>query len=61
MRTSEDRAQAIKRGDELQALGWPNLAADVRAGLPAEDALRRLSEVGEGESDAAQVIRGWRS
>ena len=61
MRRDDDRVEAIRRGDELQAQGWPSLAADVREGLCAEDALWRLRQIGEDESDAAQVIRGWAS
>lgn len=61
MRTSKAQAQTIRRSEMLNALGWPSLAADMRDGLPPEDALRRLSEIGEGKSDAAQLIRGWKT
>lgn len=61
MQSRDERAEAIRRGDALRALGWPNLAADVSEGLPADAALERLREIGEGESDAAQLVRGWSS
>jgi hypothetical protein len=60
MRSSEDRTtQAISRSQVLEALGWPSLAADLRNGLSPEEALRRLSEIGESESDATRALRGW--
>lgn len=55
-----ERSEAIQRGDQLEALGLPNLAADVRTGLPLTDALLRLRSIGEGDSEAAFLIRSWR-
>jgi hypothetical protein len=61
MQSGDERAEAIRRGHALRELGWPNLAADVSEGLSPDAALERLREIGEGESGAARLIRGWSS
>ena len=55
-----ERTQATERGDQLEALGWPSLAADVRTGLPLRDALLCLRDIGESDSEAATMIRSWK-
>lgn len=50
---------AARRGDELEQVGLPELAADVREGLAPEAALKRLLEVGEAGSSAAYLVEGW--
>lgn len=42
--------------DELEAAGWPAVAEDVREGVPLETVLSRLAEIGEAESEAAEII-----
>lgn len=40
----------------LEDAGWPSVADDVRDGIPSDVILERLSEIGEGHSDAYQII-----
>jgi hypothetical protein len=47
---------------ELDAAGWHAVAEDVRDGLALDTILRRLREIGEGESEASDIIqwpKGW--
>lgn len=58
--TGRDRRWlAARRGDDLEEIGWPELAGDVREGLAPEAALKRLLGLGEAESDAAYLVEGW--
>jgi hypothetical protein len=54
-----ERLIAAERGDALEDVFGPALAEDVREGVPLESALRRLEEVGEGDSVAAGLLRRW--
>lgn len=46
----------VELARELERAGWPEVAADAERGVPPEVLLRRLLEIGEGESEAARVI-----
>lgn len=50
---------ADKLADELAAAGWPSVADDAREGLHPETILRRLRSIGEGESDAAEIVASY--
>ncbi len=50
-----DRAVAARRGDFLEAMGWPTVAEDVRAGLSLGELVGRL----EADDDILPVVRGW--
>lgn len=52
-------AQREEVAAELEDAGWPAVAADVRDGVDYDVILRRLREIGEGDSDAAEIII-WR-
>lgn len=54
-----ERLIASERGDALEGAFGPALAEDVREGRALEAALDALRELGEGDSDAADLIRGW--
>lgn len=54
-----ERLIAAERGDVLEDLFGPALAEDVREGLPLDEVLQRLTEVGEGGSDLAELLRRW--
>ena len=55
--TDRERAEwADELARKVEEAGWPELAADVRKGVPRDVLLRRLREIGEGDSDAAQII-----
>lgn len=41
---------------DLEAAGWPSVADDVRDGLDPDTLLSRLHSIGEGDSDAADLI-----
>lgn len=41
---------------KVEEAGCPEVAADVREGVPRDVLLRRLREIGEADSEAAQVI-----
>ena len=41
---------------ELERAEWPAVAEDVRDGLSAEEILARLRAIGEGGSDAAEIV-----
>lgn len=41
---------------ELEDHHWPNVADDVRDGLSVDQLLKRLREIGEEDSIAAQII-----
>ena len=46
--------QAVQH--DLRAAGWVSVADDLRDGLPAETVMSRLRSIGEGDSDAAQIV-----
>ncbi|MBS1895598.1 MAG: hypothetical protein JST59_30225 [Actinobacteria bacterium] len=54
-----ERLIAAERGDVLEDLFGPALAEDVREGTALEVVLRKLREVGEGDSDVAVLVRRW--
>lgn len=54
-----ERLIAAERGDALESKGWPSVAEDVREGTPLERCLTGLREIGEGDSDAAELIQEW--
>jgi hypothetical protein len=44
---------------ELHKAGWPSVADDLEDGVPPETVLRRLREIGEGDSDASYIVGYW--
>lgn len=50
---------ADQLADELETAGWPSVAEDAREGLGPETILRRLSSIGEDDSDAAEIVAGY--
>jgi hypothetical protein len=54
-----ERLIASERGDALEEVFGSALAEDVREGWPLGEVLRDLCEVGEGGSDAADLLRRW--
>lgn len=41
---------------KLEDAGWPSVAADAREGVHPETILARLHSIGEGYSDAADIV-----
>lgn len=41
---------------ELEDAGWPSVAEDVRDGVSCETILHRLRDIGEGDSEAAEIV-----
>lgn len=41
---------------ELREAGWPAVAEDVDDGVPYDEILVRLREIGEGSTDAAELV-----
>jgi hypothetical protein len=48
-----------KLATELEAAGWPAVAEDAREGLHPETILRRLREINEGDSSAAEIVANY--
>jgi hypothetical protein len=54
----EKRDAAEELAHKVEAAGFPQLAADLRCGVPRDVLLGRLRERGEGESEAATALGG---
>jgi hypothetical protein len=59
MGAAAERLIASERADALLDVFGPALAEEVREGVALEVVLRRLGEMGEGDSDAADLLRRW--
>lgn len=55
-----ERLIAAERGDVLENLDWPNVAEDVREGIPLPTIRTRLAEIEGGEvGEAVALLTGW--
>lgn len=55
---AQDDARRERIADELESAGWPSVAEDVRDGWDLDVILERLHDIGEGDSEAADIITG---
>jgi phosphoenolpyruvate synthase/pyruvate phosphate dikinase len=50
-------ANVATTAQRLREAGWPSVADDIEAGYQSETVLARLSDIGEGDSIAAEIVR----
>jgi hypothetical protein len=53
------RLIAAARGDRIEEAGMPSITEQVREGAAPSRVLVRLAAIGEHESRAADLLRGW--
>lgn len=46
----------LELADELDSIGWPSVADDIREGVSPDVVIERLRDIGEGDSEAAMLI-----
>jgi hypothetical protein len=51
-----DDARRERIADELEGAGWPAVAEDVREGLDLDTVVERLRDIGEGDSEAVEIL-----